>query len=367
MAFVLADFTQETSTLTGTGSNITLDGAVSGFKAFGATLSNNDETFYTVYQTSTGAYETGRGTYNSAGDHITRDSVYMSSAGAGTKVNFSAGAKNVICDTLSTGIVELNAHGTGGENQFTTTAIGTTGRALLDDADAPTARATISAQEDVVTTAGDMIRGNASTGNAERFARGTSRQGLRMNTAGNQIEWALFVAVDIQYNNVSSGLSATEVQAALDEIEAARAAMLTNRVYAIKSGDQLGVGTGEVDITGLTGLTIPGVATGGGTKKYRLSFDVSVSTSSTNQPLVKAYIGATGDKGDTLICITKAVQEASAAIGRCWITNFEFTPTAAQVKIGLSFQESSGAQDDIHGQTPTSDYKISHLEVVAVS
>lgn len=58
---------------------------------------------------------------------------------------------------------------------------------LLDDATAAIARATLAAQEDVVTTRGDVIRGS-SAGIAERLALGTSGQFLKSD--GTDIAWA---------------------------------------------------------------------------------------------------------------------------------------------------------------------------------
>ena len=95
MAFVLADRVQETSTTAGTGS-FTLAGAASGFQTFSAGIGNGNTTYYTITLQGGTEWEVGIGTYTSAGNTLSRDTVLSSSTGS--KVSFSAGTKNVFCD-----------------------------------------------------------------------------------------------------------------------------------------------------------------------------------------------------------------------------------------------------------------------------
>lgn len=95
MAFVLADRVQETSTTAGTGS-FTLAGAASGFQTFSAGIGNGNTTYYTITLQGGSEWEVGIGTYTSAGNTLSRDTVLSSSTGS--KVSFSAGTKNVFCD-----------------------------------------------------------------------------------------------------------------------------------------------------------------------------------------------------------------------------------------------------------------------------
>jgi hypothetical protein len=88
MSLVLADRVRETTLKTGTGT-ITLDGAVQGFQSF-SVIGNNNTTYYTINRGS--EWEVGIGTYY--GGTLSRDTVYASSNG-GSKVNFSAGSKDV--------------------------------------------------------------------------------------------------------------------------------------------------------------------------------------------------------------------------------------------------------------------------------
>ena len=93
MTFVLDDRVRENSTTTGTG-NITLTGAVSGYKSFSSRMSVADTCFYTIINGT--EWEVGLGTY-SASNTLTRTTVYRSS-NADALVNFSAGTKDVFID-----------------------------------------------------------------------------------------------------------------------------------------------------------------------------------------------------------------------------------------------------------------------------
>lgn len=90
MALVVKDRVKETTTTTGTGT-ITLAGAVTGFQSFSA-IGNGNTTFYTIVGNN--EWEVGIGTYTSSGTTLSRDTV-LSSSSSGSKVNFSAGTKDV--------------------------------------------------------------------------------------------------------------------------------------------------------------------------------------------------------------------------------------------------------------------------------
>lgn len=90
MSLVVKDRVKETTTTAGTGT-ITLAGAATGFQSFAA-IGNGNTTFYTI---AGGAeWEVGIGTYTSSGTTLSRDTV-LSSSSSGSKVNFSAGTKDV--------------------------------------------------------------------------------------------------------------------------------------------------------------------------------------------------------------------------------------------------------------------------------
>jgi len=91
---LLADRVKETTTSTGTG-NITLAGAVSGFRTFNATFGTNVRFYYAIVGQSSTEWEVGEG-YLSASTTLVRDAVF-SSSNSNAAVNFSAGTKDVFC------------------------------------------------------------------------------------------------------------------------------------------------------------------------------------------------------------------------------------------------------------------------------
>ena len=91
MPLVVKDRVKETSTTVGTGT-FTLAGAASGFQSFAA-IGNGNTTFYTIVGGT--QWEVGIGTYTSSGTTLSRDTVLSSSTGS--KINFSAGTKDVFC------------------------------------------------------------------------------------------------------------------------------------------------------------------------------------------------------------------------------------------------------------------------------
>lgn len=92
MPLVVKDRVRETTTTTGTGT-ITLAGAVTGFQSF-SVIGNGNTTYYTIAGQATNEWEVGIGTYTSSGTTLSRDTV-LESSNSGSKVNFSAGTKDV--------------------------------------------------------------------------------------------------------------------------------------------------------------------------------------------------------------------------------------------------------------------------------
>ena len=113
MALVVKDRVQETSTTTGTGT-FTLAGAVSGFQSF-SVIGNANTTYYAIVGGT--EWEVGLGTYTSSGTTLSRDTVLESSNG-GTKVNFSAGTKNVFVTYPAEEAVYQDETGTAYAPQF---------------------------------------------------------------------------------------------------------------------------------------------------------------------------------------------------------------------------------------------------------
>lgn len=112
MALVVKDRVQETTTTTGQGT-ITLAGAVAGFQSFAA-IGNSNTTYYTIAGAT--QWEIGIGTYTSSGTTLSRDTVLSNSLGDTTKIDFSAGTKNVFCTYPSeVSVYSSNNAGTSGQ------------------------------------------------------------------------------------------------------------------------------------------------------------------------------------------------------------------------------------------------------------
>ena len=97
MALISADRIKETTTTTGTG-NVTLAGAVSGFRTFASVMANNDTCLYCIALAA--EWEVGLGTFVSATPALARTTVFASSNG-GALVSFSAGSKEVFITDIA--------------------------------------------------------------------------------------------------------------------------------------------------------------------------------------------------------------------------------------------------------------------------
>lgn len=102
MALVVKDRVRENSTTTGTGS-LTLSGAVSGFQTFSAGVGNTNTTYYAIINGA--EWEVGLGTVSAGA--LSRDTVLSSSTGS--KINLSAGTKDVFCTYPSSKSVYRNS------------------------------------------------------------------------------------------------------------------------------------------------------------------------------------------------------------------------------------------------------------------
>jgi len=87
----LYNLAKETTATSGTAGTLTLGGAVTGFRTFaGAGAQDGDEISYGIWDGT--ASEAGRGVYGTAGTTLTRGTVLMSTAGAGTAIDLSGSA-----------------------------------------------------------------------------------------------------------------------------------------------------------------------------------------------------------------------------------------------------------------------------------
>lgn len=108
---VFFDRVKETSTTTGTG-NITLAGAVAGYRAFSSVLSVSDTVYYCIQGQTPGEWESGVGTYSGV-DTLTRTTPLAGSAA--TPVSFSAGTKDVFITVASALFTALPVKASGAE------------------------------------------------------------------------------------------------------------------------------------------------------------------------------------------------------------------------------------------------------------
>ena len=93
MALVVKDRVKETTATTGTGT-LTLAGAVTGFQSFSSALSDGDTTYYAIFESSTGAWEVGLGTFTASGTTLARTTI-LASSNSGSAVNLTAGVADV--------------------------------------------------------------------------------------------------------------------------------------------------------------------------------------------------------------------------------------------------------------------------------
>lgn len=154
----------------------------------------------------------------------------LRSSNGGSAIIWGANVKNVflaplasklyaLFDVLSTvGVVErLSA------TSFAIVTVSAYAKTLLDDADAATARTTLSAmdramaEQSVLTTRGDLLIRNASA--AARLALGASGRVVRSD--GTDSLWAVLAAPDVSFDNTVASLpgSPTTVKAAIDALD----------------------------------------------------------------------------------------------------------------------------------------------------
>ena len=107
MAFILSDRVKETTTTTGTGS-VVLGGTIDASTTFSAAIGNGNSTYYCI-ESPDGNYEVGIGTYTSASNSLSRDTV-ISSSNSGSKISL-VGVSNVFCTQPGPKAVFINSTG----------------------------------------------------------------------------------------------------------------------------------------------------------------------------------------------------------------------------------------------------------------
>jgi len=262
MAFVLADRVRETTTTAGTGA-VSLAGAVSGFQTFSAAIGNANNTYYTIADPITGAWEVGIGTYTSSGNTLSRDTV-LSSSNSGSLVTFAANSKDVFVTQPASRAVFVQNAGTG--LQTGTTAF-TANRVIYSDATSTTATsASLTFDGTTLTSAAfsGPLNGTvgATTPNTGAFTSvvSTSASGILTRTAATQDGVALV--------GRAGGTSSYEVTLTPTTLTADRTLTLPDiSGTLLVDGGPLGTpssgtvtnltGTASININGTVGATTP--------------------------------------------------------------------------------------------------------------
>lgn len=188
MALVVKDRVKEVTTTTGT-SNLTLGGAAYGFQSF-AIIGNGNTTYYGIYDSATGDWEVGVGTYSTTGPTLTRDTV-LESSNSGSKVVFGSGSKDVFCTYPAERSVYLDAAG----SAVTLLDIGTLG---VSTANITTANITAGTITTVPTNNTDIVN--------KQYADAIA-SGIHFHEA---VDYATTAALPAcTYSNGASGVNAT--------------------------------------------------------------------------------------------------------------------------------------------------------------
>lgn len=201
MVFALFDRVKETSTTTGTG-NLTLAGAVSGYRTFASVFANGD-TFYYCIADQTGAnWETGIGTFVSATPALARTTV-VASSNANAAVNFTV-PTFVFVTQIASGIPVIRSVSA---NAFTVGPNGTTNPAFNVDASAASAVTGINV---TANAAGSGVQitstSSAASENIELNAKGT--------TSAILIGYSGSSGVPVRIGAAGGGLAKLELTAA---------------------------------------------------------------------------------------------------------------------------------------------------------
>jgi hypothetical protein len=131
MALVLKDRVKETSTTAGTGAMV-LAGTSTGFQPF-SVIGNGNTTYYTIYDSTTGAWEVGTGTYTSSSNTLSRDLVFASTA-AGALVDFASNSKDVFVAYPAEEAVTLDSAQTLSNKTLSNANLGTPTAGVLTNA-----------------------------------------------------------------------------------------------------------------------------------------------------------------------------------------------------------------------------------------
>ena len=194
MALVIKDRVKVSTSTTGTGT-ISLGTAATGFQNF-SVIGTGNTTYYAISSATSTEWEVGIGTYTLSGSTLSRDTVLSSSDG-GSLVNFSAGAKDVICTYPSERAIYLDSAGSYPvQNTFNGLTAATATLTAGTITTAPSIGTDIANKTYVDTVAADGVHYHApvfvespdTAGNLNAtYNNGTSGVGATLTNAGTQV------------------------------------------------------------------------------------------------------------------------------------------------------------------------------------